>query len=177
MKKAPVKKEPTKVQRFKLWTISNYGEETLEFKEDEVLPGMTFNFFDCNKTKIIIHGKCKNVMMSKCKRVDISIQETMSMVEVLNSEDCKLRVGKKIPTVSVEKTNCIQFFVNEQSKDSLNIVTTASQGVSLTYPKPEGTFDPNDSEEETEKMECIPETFVTKLKNGKIETVAQEGLD
>jgi len=70
--KAPVKKkEPTKVLKFKTWEICDYGAETIKFNEDEVMPGMTFNLFNCEKTTVIIEGKCKNFMLSRCKNVKL----------------------------------------------------------------------------------------------------------
>jgi hypothetical protein len=52
-----------KVLKFKTWEVSNYGAETIVFKEEEVLPGMTFNFFNCEKTKVVVPAKCKNLML------------------------------------------------------------------------------------------------------------------
>jgi hypothetical protein len=66
---------------------------------------MTFNFFNCEKTKVIIEGKCKNVMFSKCKNLEIHIEETMSMTELLKCEAIKFYVTKKIPTISIEHCN------------------------------------------------------------------------
>jgi len=76
--KKPAPKQPVKILRFKTWEISNYGAETLTFPAAEVNPGMTFNFFNCEKTKVVIEGKVKNVMLSRCKKMDIKIDETMS---------------------------------------------------------------------------------------------------
>jgi hypothetical protein len=67
----PAPKPPVKVLRFKTWEISNYGAETLVFPAAEVNTGMTFNFFNCEKTKVVIEGKFKNAMMSRCKNVHI----------------------------------------------------------------------------------------------------------
>lgn len=58
-KSAPAKasivpKNPVKVLRFKTWEVSNYVNETITFSGDEVQPGMTFNFFNCEKTKVVI---------------------------------------------------------------------------------------------------------------------------
>lgn len=147
--KAAVPKEPVKVLRFKTWEISNYGDETIEFAAEEVNPGMTFNFFNCTKTKVIVNGKCKNLMLSRCKKVDITVDNAMSMMEVVKCEDCKVHITTKLPSISVEVSNGIQIFTTEASKNSLSISTTASQSVSLNYPKDEGTFDPNDEEAES----------------------------
>ena len=117
VKKAPVKtvvpKEPVKILKFKTWEVSNYGAETIEFTEDDVQPGMTFNFFNCTKTKVVIPGKCKNLMLQRCKKMDITINEAMSMMEVIRCEDTKIRIQTKVPCVSIELCNGIQVFASE----------------------------------------------------------------
>jgi len=74
----PAPKPPVKNLRFKTWEISNYGAETLVFPAAEVNPGMTFNFFNCEKTKVVIEGKFKNAMFSRCKKVDFKMDEAVS---------------------------------------------------------------------------------------------------
>ena len=90
--KKPAAKQPSKIQKFKLWEISNYGDETLVFKKEEMMPGMTFNFFNCEKTKVVIEGKIKNAMLSRCKKVDITVEEVVSTVEIIKSEAIKARI-------------------------------------------------------------------------------------
>lgn len=94
-----------KVLRFKTWEISNYGDETLVFPAAEVNPGMTFNFFNCEKTKVVIEGKFKNAMFSRCKKVEFKMEECMSMVEIIKSESMKMTVTKKCGCISVELSN------------------------------------------------------------------------
>jgi adenylyl cyclase-associated protein len=130
-KAVPAKKEPVKLLKFKTWEISNYGAETITFKGDEVQVGMTFNFFNCEKTIVIIEGKCKNIMMSKCKKVDLKVDETMSMIEVIGGEAIKIRVEKKVPTVSIERSNGVVVICNMVSKKNVGIAVTASQSVSF----------------------------------------------
>lgn len=101
----PAPKAPVKVLRFKTWEISNYGAETLHFPAAEVNPGMTFNFFNCEKTKVVIEGKFKNAMLSRCKKMEIKMDECMSMMEILKSENVKMTVDKKCPMISVELSN------------------------------------------------------------------------
>jgi hypothetical protein len=66
---------------------------------------MTFNFFNCEKTKVIIEGKFKNVMFSRCKKVDFQMEEAMSMAEILKSEGMKITVLKRCPQISIELSN------------------------------------------------------------------------
>ena len=104
-KASVVPKTPVKVLRFKTWEVSNYVGETITFSGDEVQPGMTFNFFNCEKTKVVIQGKCKNLMLQRCKKFEIKIDEAVSMLEVIKSEGIKVTVEKRLPQVSIELCN------------------------------------------------------------------------
>ena len=174
----PAPKPPVKVLRFKTWEISNYGAETLHFPAAEVNPGMTFNFFNCEKTKVVIEGKFKNAMLSRCKKMEIKMDECMSMMEILKSENIKMTVLKKCPMVSVELSNGVQIYTTAESKTNCSLSTTASQSVSFIYPKNEGTYDPNDEEDDDVKTDVIPETYVSKLDaNDKLTVTPQLGID
>lgn len=111
VKAAPVPKKPTKIQRGKTWEVSNYVNEKVVFTEEEVnMPGMTFNFFNCEKTKVKIPGKIKNFMLMRCKKFDIEIDEAVSMGEILRSEQVKLYVNTSLRTVSIELSQGIQIW-------------------------------------------------------------------
>jgi hypothetical protein len=47
----------------------------------------------------------------------------------------------------------------------------------LHYPKDEGTYDPNDEEAEDSITAAIPETWLAKITNEKVQVIAQEGID
>jgi hypothetical protein len=50
--------------------------------------------------------------------------------------------------------------------------------VSFVYPKNEGTYDPNDSEDDNQKTDVIPETYVSKLdEKDKLTVTPQLGID
>lgn len=116
--------------------------------------------------------------MSRCKKVDFSMEDCMSMVEILKSEDMQIRVNKRCPTVSVELCNGVKIFATKESKNGINVLTTASQSVSMDIPKKEGTYDPNDEEDEGEKCLVIPETYSSKVTDeDTFKTEAQLGID
>jgi len=52
-------------------------------------------------------------------------------------------------------------------------MTTASQSVTFKIPNPD--FDETKEESDPMKTEVIPESFVSKITNGKFETKAEEG--
>lgn len=179
--KAPAgKKEPpapVKKLMFKTWEIANYINDTVEFSAEEVQPGMTFNFFNCEKSKFKINGKCKNIMMSRCKKCEFTVEETISFVEVIKCEDTKIWAIKSVPQVSVQLSNCVGVFVTPESKARLSVETTASQSVSITFPKEPGTYDPENEEDSPEKCYPIVETLITKLKGNALDTKLQEGIE
>jgi len=119
--KAPVKatvvpKEPVKVKKGKIWECSNYKNETLKFEGSEVDIGTGFNFFNCERCKVIIVGKFKNFMFQRCKRIQFSVEECVSIGEIINSDDFKVTVQDRLPTVSVEKSNGVQVITTLKSK-------------------------------------------------------------
>ena len=171
-KPKPAVKAPVKILRFKTWEISNYGDETVVFAASEVNPGMAFNMFNCEKTKIVVQGKCKNIMLSRCKKVHVTVDEMISTLEIIKSEDIKVFVEKKCPTISVELTQGVVVTATEASKKFISIMTTASQSVSMVVPKNAGTFDPNDDEDDHTKQLVVPESFLSKI-NDKDEIIVE----
>ena len=78
---------------------------------------------------------------------------------------------------SVQVSNGVAIHTTDQSKDSLQVETTASQSVTVTFPRKAGTFDPNNEEEDHVWQLPVHETYVTKIVNDKLETTAQEALE
>ena len=68
-KTAPVPKKPEKELRGMTWNVSNYINDEIVFDEFDAGPGMTFNFFGCEKLKVTIPDKIKNFMLQRCKRM------------------------------------------------------------------------------------------------------------
>jgi len=177
VKKAPAAKPASKVLKFKTWEVSNFVNETVKFTEEECQPGYTLNFFDCVKCKVIIPAKVKNIMFNKCTKTHFTIHSTMSSLEVLRCSDIQVLVLEKVGTISVQVSNGVGVILTEESKDKCQVETTASQSVSITFPKAAGTFDPENEDDQPEKLLVIPETYISKIKNEELETLAAEPLE
>jgi hypothetical protein len=54
-------------------------------------------------------------------------------------------------------------FPTMEAKKVLNLLTTASQSVSITIPKNEGTYDPNNEDDEPFTCLMVPETYHVKV--------------
>jgi adenylyl cyclase-associated protein len=161
----------------KTWELSNFVGETITFEENEVENNMTFNFFNCEKCTVVIKGKFKAAMMNRCKKVDFSLTECISVIEIIRCDDMKLRTAVKVPMINVEHTNGCQIYSSMVSKKTVKVANTCSQSVSMIFPKDEGTYDPNNEEDDDTHCCVIPETWLTKIENEKIVVTAQDLAD
>ena len=60
----------------------------------------------------------------------------------------------------------------------MNVSSTASQSLSINYPKKEGTFDPNNEDHDANGVHVIPETWISKIdENDKVKIVAADLAD
>ena len=119
-------KEPVKIKKWNTWEISDWKNDTLKFSGDDVAPGVTFNFFNCEKLKVEIEGKCKNLMIQRGKKIDITIDEAISMMEVIKSEGIKIKVQKRLPCISIELCNEVKVITTNESKRNVSLNITAS---------------------------------------------------
>ena len=59
--KAAAPKEPVKKLKGLTWEVSNFIDTELTFDDYDVGPGMTFNFFNCEKLKVNINIDLKKI--------------------------------------------------------------------------------------------------------------------
>ena len=176
-KAAPVAKTPTREKKGKIWELCYYKEETIKFEGKDVDNGVMFKFFNCEKCHIVIIGKFKGFLFSRCKRINFQLEDCISLGEMLNCDDMKVTPFKALPCLSVEKSNGVQVFATDESKEKIEIRTTASQSVSFCVPKEEGTYDPEASDCEDSITTMIPETYITKLVDKQVKIVALDLAD
>lgn len=93
-KAKPADKPSSKVQRGMAWEYSHYKKKDGDIivEADDAQPGMSFNFYNCENVKVVIPGKVKSILLSRCKKVDLKFDETIAMVEVIRSDECKVRI-------------------------------------------------------------------------------------
>ena len=60
---------------------------------------LNYNFYNCENIKIKIVGKIKGVLLSKCKKVDITVDDIISNVEVIKSDATKFRITTKCQNI------------------------------------------------------------------------------
>lgn len=95
---------PTKVKRGKMWDISGFEGETIEFQEKEVDMSTSFTITSCTDTTVIIHGKFNNASVTTCKNWAIIVENVIASVEIIKSNDVKLQVLHKCKQAIVDRS-------------------------------------------------------------------------
>merc|ERR1712071_722044 len=78
-------------------------------------------------------GKCNNIIIDSCKKVAIVFDTVVSSCEFINCQSVQMQVLGKVPTISVEKTDGCQMFVNKESVN-VEIVTAKSSEMNVMIP-------------------------------------------
>ena len=102
------------------------------------------------------------VTVDSGKSFGLAFQDVICGCEVVNSQNIKIHCQGNIPNLALDKSSSIQAIL---SKNSMNarIVTSKCDSINVSFPK-------NDDFIELP----IPEQFVSKIKNGKLETKQME---
>lgn len=165
------KMAPAKVKRGKMWDISFYENETIEFQANEIDIATFFMVTSCTNTNIIIHGKFNNIAVTNCKNCALVIDTVIASVEIIKCDEVKLQVNEKLPQVMIDRSNKTGLYLNDESK-GLKINTTCSNTTFVHFPIAEPDMNGND-----EASVPIPETYVTQIKNDKLVTVPLDLAD
>lgn len=112
---------------------------------------------DCANATVRIDNRVKSISVDNCLKVNIIVKDVISVVEMVNSDRCKIQVTGKVNMLAVDKCDGVNLYLNKESLDC-EIVTSKSSEMNLTIPDPQ---------DETDTVEIpIPEQFVTKIKPG-----------
>jgi len=112
---------------------------------------------DCANSTVRIDNRVKSISVDNCLKVNIIMKDVISVVELVNSDRCKIQVTGKVNMLAVDKCDGVSLYLNKESLEC-EIVTSKSSEMNLTIPDPQ---------DETDTIEIpIPEQFVTKIKPG-----------
>merc|ERR1711892_1228067 len=102
--------------------------------------------------------------MGSCKKMGVVFESVVSSCEFINCQSVQMQVLGKVTTISVEKTDGCQMFLNAESVGA-EIVTAKSSEMNVMIPV---------GEEFVEQP--IPEQFKTVIAGGKLKTAATESV-
>merc|ERR1711962_1711715 len=120
--------------------------------------------FKCEGSTVKVNGKCNNIIIDSCKKVAVVFDTVVSSVEFINCQSVQMQVLGKVPTISVEKTDGCQMFINQESI-GVEIVSAKSSEMNVVIP---------DGDDVVEQP--IPEQFKTTINGKKLITSATESV-
>merc|ERR1719184_659153 len=153
----------TRVRVAKQWEVEYYKN-----KPDLVIDGAEANqsvyVFKCEGSTVKVNGKCNNIIIDSCKKVAVVFDTVVSSVEFINCQSVQMQVLGKVPTISVEKTDGCQMFINKESV-GVEIVTAKSSEMNVMIPVGDDFVE-----------QPVPEQFKTVINGGKLKTTATESV-
>jgi len=162
-KAVDVNKPPKLELDGKRWNVEYFkNKPDIEISELEV--NQSVYVFKCEGSTIKVNGKCNNIIIDSCKKVAVVFGSVVSSCEFVNCQSVQMQVLGKVPTISVEKTDGCQMFLNAESVGA-EIVTAKSSEMNVMIPVGDDFVE-----------QPIPEQFKTVIAGGKLKTSATESV-
>eukprot|EP00092_Neocalanus_flemingeri_P107827 GFUD01138398.1.p1 GENE.GFUD01138398.1~~GFUD01138398.1.p1 ORF type:complete len:456 (+),score=129.09 GFUD01138398.1:39-1406(+) len=162
-KSVAVNKPPKLEQDGKKWNVEYFkNKQDIEINDVEV--NQSIYVYKCEGSTVKVNGKCNNIIIDSCKKVAVVFGSVVSSCEFINCQSVQMQVLGKVPTISVEKTDGCQMFLNAESVGA-EIVTAKSSEMNVMIPVGDEFVE-----------QAIPEQFKTVIAGGKLKTSATESV-
>ncbi|XP_014214572.1 histone acetyltransferase KAT6B [Copidosoma floridanum] len=162
---APIDKPPVFTRDGKKWIVENHkGNQNLVIDNTEM--NNVVYIFRCQDSAITVKGKINSVVMDSCRKSAIVVDSVVASIEFVNCQSVQMQVFGKIPTISIDKTDGCQMYLNKESLD-VELITSKSSEMNVLLPDKTG-------EDYVELP--VPEQFKTRIneKGLKLSTTAVE---
>lgn len=127
------KKKPVFELQMRKWVVE-YQEDNSSLAITDTNPKQSVYMFRCNKCTIKISGKINSIILDSCKKVALVFDDAISSVEIINSQSIQVQILGKCPTVSIDKTDGCQVFLNKSTLTT-EIVSAKSSEMNICVPK------------------------------------------
>jgi len=92
----------------------------------------TVNIVSCVKSTFVVKGKFTRLVLNSCVGVNVVVDEVIATVELVRGKGIQLQVNKSVPQIAIDKCEGVTlFFQSAQSWQSVEIVTSLSEGVNI----------------------------------------------
>ncbi|XP_008211453.1 adenylyl cyclase-associated protein 1 isoform X4 [Nasonia vitripennis] len=161
---APIDKPPVFMRDGKKWLIEYHkGNKNIVVENTEM--NNVIYVFRCQDSSVVIKGKVNSVVMDSCRKSAVVVDSVVASIEFVNCQSVQMQVLGKVPTISIDKTDGCQMFLN---KDTLDVELITSKSSEMNVMVPIGN---NDYTEYP-----VPEQFKTKITEKGLSTVAVDSL-
>lgn len=147
----------------KQWNVEYYkGKQDLVVEITDMK--QTVYIYKCEGCLIQINGKVNSVTLDGCKKTSVVFGNLLSQIEVINCQSVQIQSTGTMPTVSIQKTDGCQVYLN---KDSLNAEIVASKSSTMNVLVP--------VKEDGDYQEFpVPEQFKTVFDGSKLVTTVSD---
>lgn len=103
--------------------------------------------------------------MDSCRKSSVVFDSVVSSIEFVNCQSVQMQVLGKVPTISIDKTDGCQMYLNSESLD-VEFISSKSSEMNVMVPKGNGDY-----------VEYpIPEQFKTTISPKGLSTIAVDSL-
>ncbi|XP_011496438.1 PREDICTED: adenylyl cyclase-associated protein [Ceratosolen solmsi marchali] len=161
---APINKPPVFCRDGKKWLVEYHvGNKSIVIDNAEM--NNVVYIFRCQDSSVEIKGKVNSVVMDCCRKSAVVVDSVVASIEFVNCESVKMQVLGKVPTISIDKTDGCQMYLNKDTLD-VELITSKSSEMNVMVP----------SENEDYVEYPVPEQFKTVITNKGLSTVAVDSL-
>lgn len=161
---APIDKPPVFTRDGKKWLIEyQKGNKNLLVENAEM--NNVVYMFRCQDSSLVIKGKVNSVVMDSCRKSTVVFDSLVSSIEFVNCQSVQMQVLGTVPTISIDKTDGCQMYLNAQSLN-VELITSKSSEMNVMVPKANGDY--------TEYP--VPEQFKTTITPKGLSTTAVDSL-
>ncbi|KAK4215693.1 adenylate cyclase associated N terminal-domain-containing protein [Rhypophila decipiens] len=124
-----VKKPPKKALEGNKWLVENFeaGEQPIEI---EVENSHSILISKCSNTTIILRGKANAVTIENSNRLNLVLDDLISSVDVVKSQNFALQVMGVIPTILMDQIDGAQIYLSKEST-ATRVFSSKSSGINL----------------------------------------------
>jgi len=162
-KPVTVNKPPRLELDGKKWNVE-YFKNKQDIEINDLQVNQSVYLFKCEGSTVKVNGKCNNIIVDGCKKTAVVFGSVVSSIEFINCQSVQMQVLGKVPTISVEKTDGCQMFLNKESV-GVEIVTAKSSEMNVCIPNGDDIVE-----------QPIPEQFKTVIKGTKLVTTVTESV-
>ncbi|KAL6421429.1 hypothetical protein ACFW04_013887 [Cataglyphis niger] len=159
----PIDKSPVFTRDGKKWLVEYQKGENLVI--DNVEMNNVIYMFRCQDSTLTIKGKVNSIIMDSCRKSSVVFDSLVSSIEFVNCQSVQMQVLGKVPTISIDKTDGCQMYLNTESLN-VELITSKSSEMNVMVPKANGDY----------SEYPVPEQFKTTINQNGLNTTAIDSL-
>jgi len=128
----------------------------------------TVYMYNCKNSLLKISGKVNSIVLDKCVRCGVVVDDVVSSVEIINGRDVDCQVINVCASIIIENTEGVKVYVSEAGMDKLEVYSSKSANILINAPGKR--LDPDTKEEQEGIIEhALPSTLCSTFVNGKLD--------